>query len=177
MASGHATLRPADSSSRLYSVTANCGLFCVGEYCYSTGGRSVRERRVGALGSRATQPKWHRDPWGTSCDTGYRVADMRWIGRWSFLDDWALKRAAKAEADEDAEDSVYRYSEDQGIYVGPPCMAVMASETNLRILLQQGAFTVHLASSSTIDHDPRFADCLMKLIFPAESEVKLALRS
>jgi hypothetical protein len=42
------------------------------------------------------------------------------------------------------------------------CLAVMASESDLRMFVQQGAFTVHSANVTPLDADERYATCLRK---------------
>lgn len=46
----------------------------------------------------------------------------------------------------------------------PSCVAVMASETDLRMVVQQGAFTVHSSDCVPIDRDPSLRDYLVKFV-------------
>ena len=53
--------------------------------------------------------------------------------------------------------------------VSPRCLAVMASETDLRMLVQQGAFTVHSSRCAPLDLEPESHRCLVKFVIPREA--------
>lgn len=58
-----------------------------------------------------------------------------------------------------------RFQDDgQSPRAAPRCMAVMASETDLRMMVQQGAFTVHASDCPPLDLHPDRRDLLMKLV-------------
>jgi len=46
----------------------------------------------------------------------------------------------------------------------PSCLAVMASETDLRMVVQQGAFTAHSGDCGAIEENPDFSDCVVKFV-------------
>jgi FRG domain len=54
-----------------------------------------------------------------------------------------------------------------GAGIDAGCLAVMASESDLRMVVQQGAFTVHSADSSALDTDRRYAPCIRKYVIEA----------
>lgn len=54
------------------------------------------------------------------------------------------------------------------------CMAVMANETSLRMLMQQGAFTVHSVGGIPLNRDPDVSSCLLKIVVPAEAVMSFA---
>jgi hypothetical protein len=55
------------------------------------------------------------------------------------------------------------------------CMAVMASESDLRMVMQQGAFTVHSAYSAVLDADQRYAPFIRKYVIEARFLQSFAL--
>jgi hypothetical protein len=58
---------------------------------------------------------------------------------------------------------------DESKVIDADCLAVMASESDLRMFVQQGAFTVHSADTSPLDADQRYAHCIRKYVMNAES--------
>jgi hypothetical protein len=92
-------------------------------------------------------------------------------------DDWANEQAWQWEQSHDTQpDEAIHFQSGEGTYIGPPCLAVMANEANLRMLLQQGAFTVHSMAAPTLDADPRFARCVLKIVIPQESVAILTVQ-
>jgi hypothetical protein len=85
-------------------------------------------------------------------------------------DDWATEQVARSEIASQTQDfeRIHFLKEDSQSQLGPPCLAVMADEADLRMLLQQGAFTIHSMGSESIDADPRFAGCLLKIVVPRD---------
>jgi hypothetical protein len=80
-----------------------------------------------------------------------------------YGDEWARERAQSRER-EWAKAGIT--SSGQG---AADCMAVMASESDLRMVVQQGAFTVHRAELPPLNTDQRFIPCLHKYVIKAES--------
>jgi hypothetical protein len=85
-------------------------------------------------------------------------------------DDWATEQVARTEIASHTQDAerIHFLKEESQSQLGPPCLAVMADEADLRMLLQQGAFTIHSTGSQNIDLDPRFARCLLKVVVPQD---------
>lgn len=69
-----------------------------------------------------------------------------------------------------------RWARDQGELLGktapdadsltPPAVAVMASETDIRMMVQQGAFTIHSASCGPLNLNPVARDVLVQFVIP-----------
>ncbi|MGO2749843.1 MAG: FRG domain-containing protein [Pseudoclavibacter sp.] len=66
-----------------------------------------------------------------------------------------------------AESQGRRHAAAQSTHPHPGHLAVMASESDLRMLVQQGAFTIHKFESRALNLLPAAADFLAKLIIPA----------
>ncbi len=56
----------------------------------------------------------------------------------------------------------------------PDHLAVMSSEADIRMVVQQGAFTLHRFSSAPLDLDEVLAQSLQKLVIPADKRVSFA---
>ena len=56
----------------------------------------------------------------------------------------------------------------------PDHLAVMSSEADIRMVVQQGAFTVHGFSSTPLDLDGSLAQALQKLVIPADKRASFA---
>jgi hypothetical protein len=111
---------------------------------------------------------WALDPHGlNSAATGYKAAFTPGIesGTVRTLIDGAFfgDEAADASGESAARSAPYT-----------DCRAVMASESDLRMVVQQGAFTVHCADTPSLDTDERFTPCLRKYVISSASVPRFA---
>lgn len=87
-----------------------------------------------------------------------------------YGDDWALESATAREKERSAKSASVTgvRGPSPKIMVAANCLAVMASESDLRMLVQQGAFTVHSFGLPALNMDERFTPFLRKYVISAK---------
>jgi hypothetical protein len=138
------------------------GYFAVEHAINTKDGTSFDDAAVWALNphclnSLATDGSWEFTP-AIEAGTAQALVDG------AFYGDSSARKSARAREWEwrskvahSAGDSI-----DDSNVVEADCLAVMASESDLRMFVQQGAFTVHSANVLPLEEDERYRMCLRK---------------
>lgn len=115
------------------------------------------------LNHAATDGESHFTP-GIEADSVRTLIDGAFYG-----DEWAQRSALVREYDWSSKWAAATGSQmDAPKITNAECLAVMASESDLRMFVQQGAFTVHSFGLPALDQDQRFAGHLRKYVIEAE---------